>query len=531
VNAGDLTGLSELSQGLGLEAVASAIGSWRNTPDDADPTTFPTDLGLDLNYSVTPSLRASLSVNTDFAEVESDQRRVNLTRFPLRFPERRDFFLEGSSAFSFAPRSGPQPFFSRRIGLNEGEPVPINYGVRITGQVGSREIGFYQMRTGSHILSDEDATRLEPEDFTVARIKQQFFEQSSLGLIYTRRATVADSTGFAPADRHTVGVDLALNTASFLGDNNLEFEAFYVWNSDPEPDAELEPGEDRPSAGDLSARGFRVNFPNDIWSGHVSYREFGDDYRPAVGFVTRNDFRRVEPRIGWSPRPAIDWIRQLEFSVQYRGLWELGTGILEERLWQFNILNVDFESGDHIQFEATNKFEYLDDSFEISEGVDVLSGDYSNWEYQLRVWTASRRMLSIRGGMNFGGFWDGDRTRYDVDVTLRPRPGINLTGSLERNNVSLSGGDFTTNRYRFEGSFDPSPWIGFTSQVQYDNVSEVLGLFTRLRWILTPGNDVFLVYTHNWQDFDGDLIENPHERGFRTLSRGATVKLNYTYRF
>ena len=119
---------------------------------------------------MTPSLRASLSVNTDFAEVESDQRRVNLTRFPLRFPERRDFFLEGSSAFSFAPRSGPQPFFSRRIGLNEDEPVPINYGVRITGQVGSREIGFYQMRTGAHTLSDEDATRLEPEDFTVARV-------------------------------------------------------------------------------------------------------------------------------------------------------------------------------------------------------------------------------------------------------------------------------------------------------------------------------------------------------------------------
>jgi hypothetical protein len=102
---------------------------------------------------------------------------------------------------------------------------------------------------------------------------------------------------------------------------------------------------------------------------------------------------------------------------------------------------------------------------------------------------------------------------------------------VERNDISLSGGDFTTNRYRFEGSFDPSPWIGFTSQVQYDNVSEVLGLFTRLRWILTPGNDVFLVYTHNWQDFDGDLIENPRERGFSTLSRGMTVKLNYTYRF
>ena len=114
--AGELTGLRDMSQGIGLEAVPSAIGNWRKTPGDADPVTYPGDVSLDLNYSVTPSLRASLSFNTDFAEVEADQRRVNLTRFPLRFPEQRGFFLEGAGIFSFAPRSNPTPFFSRNIG-------------------------------------------------------------------------------------------------------------------------------------------------------------------------------------------------------------------------------------------------------------------------------------------------------------------------------------------------------------------------------------------------------------------------------
>ena len=531
VNAGTLTGLGGMTQGIGLEAVPSAIASWQNTPANEDPNEFPVDVSLDLNYSVTSSLRASVSFNTDFAEVEADERRVNLTRFPLFFPERRDFFLEGSSAFTFAPSSGPSPFFSRRIGLNGGEQIPIRIGARVTGQVGSREIGFYQMRTGSHVLLN--GTRLEPEDFTVARLKQQFFEQSTFGVVYTRRATLQDSTGFAPADRHTVGVDLDMRTRSFLGDNNLEFEAFYVWNSDPQPDRELDPGEERPSWGDLTARGLRLNFPNDIWSGHVSYREFGEDYRPAVGFVSRNGFRRVEPRIGWSPRPSWGAVRQVSTSVQYRGLWQLGTGILEERQWQFDVLNIDFESGDNVSFQATNTFEFLEDDFEISDGILVETGEYENWEYQVRGRTASRRFVSIFGGVSWGGFWDGTRTRIDGRVFFRPAPGIGLSTEVERNDVSLSGGDFTTNVYRFEGGFDPSPWVGFTSQLQYDNQSEIIGLFARLRWILTPGNDVFLVYTHNWQDFgaDMDVIPNPNEEGFRTLSRGATIKLNYTYRF
>ena len=117
VHAGRLTGLQGMSQGIGLEAVPYAVTNWKNVPEEPDPTTYPSDIGLDINYNVTPSLRAGVSVNTDFAEAEVDQRRLNLTRFPLRFPEQRDFFLEGSGVFNFAPGNGAEPYFSRRIGL------------------------------------------------------------------------------------------------------------------------------------------------------------------------------------------------------------------------------------------------------------------------------------------------------------------------------------------------------------------------------------------------------------------------------
>ena len=297
-----------MSQGVGLEARPSAVANWKHVADAADPTTFPRDVSLDLSYSITSSLRASLSLNTDFAEVEVDDRRVNLTRFPQRFPERRNFFLEGSGVFSFAERNGVSPYFSRRIGLEEGEQIPVRYGARVTGQVGKYELGFIQVNTGGHdYVTEEDDVVLDAfapaENFTIGRLRRSFWSQSTLGAIYTRRSTAPQRDGGELRDRHTAGMDLSLQTANLFGNKNAQFEMFWVWNSNPDPGSGL-------GLGDLTARGLRFDFPNDLWSGHLSYREFGNGYDPEVGFVTRNDFRRVEPQVSWSPRPeSIEWLR------------------------------------------------------------------------------------------------------------------------------------------------------------------------------------------------------------------------------
>ncbi len=531
--AGRLTGLRNLSQGVGLEARPSTIASWQNFLTDPDPTVaprdrtteWPRDLSLDVNYSVTSSLRASVSVNTDFAEVESDQRRVNLTRFPLRFPERRDFFLEGSSVFSFAQRSGPSPFYSRNIGLSSGQAVPIRYGTRLTGQVGGYEVGFYQIGTADQTyfnrLAAADDT-LPSETFTVGRVKRQIFEQSSIGAIYTRRSASPDDSGFAPEVGHTAGVDLDLNTRNFLGDKNLELEAFVVWNSNPDPTLER-------GLGDLTARGIRFNYPNDVWTGHVSYREFGDHYDPTLGFVTRNNFRRLEPRIGWSPRPGISSIRSLDFSAQWRRQWQLGTHVVEEEELQLSLIGVNFESGDGIDVQATRSGEYLDRDFPISDGITIL-GDrsYEWWEYRVSGRTAGRRKVSLYGGFTAGSFWNGDRLQYGGRVTFRPNPGVSLATNVQINDVSLPEGDFTASVYEIEGQWNPSPWVALTNQLQYDDQSGLVGLFARLRWIVTPGSDVYFVYTHNWRNLGAGLFD---DRDLVMLSRGGSIKASYTYRF
>ena len=525
VHAGRLNGLQDLSQGVGLEIIPYATYGRQNVPNviedgvllpnPEDQTTTPSDVGLDISYNITSSLRGAVSINTDFAEVEVDQRRVNLTRFPLFFQEKRDFFLEGSSVFSFAPLNGVNPYFSRRIGLSEGGQIPIVFGARLGGTIGRNEIGFVQVRTDENLNADTPV-----EDFSVARFKRSLFEQSSIGLIYTRRAGEALNDSSALKDRHTIGTDVKLATSKFLGNKNLEFEGFLLWNSDPENGGTA-------SFNDLSARGIRINFPNDLYEGHVSYREFGEAYDPAVGFVTRNGFRRVEPKIGFNPRPEfIPWIRQIKTWGQWRHLWDMSNRLVTRTI-QYNPFEIIFEDGSNFELQLIQNLELLDEDFEIHDGVVLPAGEYNFNSWRISGWSAGHRQLSVQYILSGGDFWSGDKKQYSFSFHYKPYPGIEIKSSMHHNDVSLPQGDFTTNLFQFEGGVHLTPWSSFISSLQYDDVSEVIGLFSKFRWTVNPGNDIFLVYTQNWRNI-GDSV---WDFDTKLLSRGGTSKINYTHRF
>ena len=505
IHAGRLTGLRNVTQGLGLEVVPYAAASWRKQLGTSTAT--PLDAGVDLNYSLTPSLRAAVTVNTDFAETEVDRRRVNLTRFPLFFPEQRDFFLENASVFEFAPLNATNPYFSRRIGLDDGQVVPVEYGTRLAGQVGAYDLGFLQIRTG-------DVDGRPTEDFTVGRVKRNFLAQSSLGFIYTRRSTSGSEKSLAPRDRHTAGADLDLFTSTFLGDKNLQFQAFYVVHTDPEQNGTS-------GAADRSSRGFRINYPNDVWRMHLSFREFGDEWDPALGFVQRRGFRRANPVLQFEPRP--DWfesVRNLEFRVYYEHLTDLHNLLLtRETSLGFG---VQYDSGDRFRVRKNFQFELLEQSFEIHPGVVVPIGGYYFDGWEDRVESASGRLFSGRASVKRGELWSGDRSAIELAFTARPYPGITATTEWEHEDVDLRQGQFTTNLVRFIGSWHASPWLSVDGNLQYDTVTDIAGLYTRFRWIIQPGSDLYFVYTENWQSTDNRWL---------TLSRGATTKVNYTHRF
>lgn len=523
--AGTLQGLTGLSQGLGLEVtpfgLSTADRSWASGSASTDVSV---DAGGEIAYALTPTLRSALTVNTDFAEVEVDQRRVNLTRFPLFFPEKRDFFLETSDIYEFAPRSSQYPFFSRRIGLVDGTPVPILAGLRLGGRLGRYNVGVLQVRTREKSGVPADSLTLPPEDFTAARLSRHFGEENEIGVIYTRRATHSEAVDAGNdryferfQDRHTLGVDLSLGTSTFLGDKNLQFQAFFVGHNAPLR-------RDTSSLGQRTTRGLRINYPNDPWFAHTSYREFGTAYDPAVGFVFRRGFRRLQPTIGYQPSlEGSNVIRRLGFDLSAEYLTDLA---LQPQTVSLNAtpLEVQFESGDFVGLRLSRDFERLQAPFDIlgTDSIVLPAGTYATYSGSIRGRTARYRVLSGDARLQHGGYWSGTRTRLSTGLTVRPLLGVSVGADWTYTQADLREGTFHTHVVRVDGSLDLSADLALTTQVQYDNLSDRLGLFTRLRWIVEPGSDLFLVYRRNWRALD---------RRLTPLAGTATAKLTYSIRF
>lgn len=517
--AGELVGIRGTSSGAGLDVtpfgLAKSTRTWAETEASTQTTA---DAGADVSYAFTPGLRTALTVNTDFAEVEVDERRVNLTRFPLRFPEKRDFFLESAGVFDFAPRSAQYPFFSRRIGLEGQTQIPILAGGRLNGRVGRYDVGLIQARTRKTANVGPSDADLPTEDFTASRIIRNLGTESQVGILYTRRATHAGSGPYAAfVNRHTVGTDLELGTTEFLGNRDLQFQAFFVWHNVPTDTS-------RSSWGQRTTRGLRFNYPNDPWVAHMSYREFGDAYDPAVGFVRRVGFRRLQPTVGYEAvLENHSTIRQLGTTLRFEYLTDL-TFNPETINLTLTPLDLRFTTDDALEARVAYDFERLYEPFDIlrDRSVIIPPGRYRTLGAEIEAETAEYRTLSVEAAVEYGEFWSGMQTEFELGATVRPLRGVRAGVDWEHNRVRLDEGAFNTHVVRFDGNLDLTPDLSLLSQVQYDNLTEQLGLFTRLRWIVQPGSDLYIVYTQNWQGLDRSRLSPQNAEG--------AVKLSYTIR-
>jgi hypothetical protein len=526
-NAGRVGGFAGLSQGLGLELKPYLVGNASAAPGRGRDRVVSTgDLGLDIFYNVTPALRANISVNTDFAETEVDERRVNLTRFPLFFEEKRDFFLEGSSFFDFSREPGNDvvPFFSRRIGLDErGNPQRIDAGAKLTGQAGPFDLGLLQVRTA-------ESNALAGEDFSVVRLRRRAFQQSYVGGLYTRRSARLSGD----IDRHTLGADFELQTSTFRGNQNLEFSGLYLWTTNA-----LETGDPsaKPGAGS-GGYALRVNYPNDPLSARLSVRELQDNYAPAIGFVERRGYRRLNPAIEFNPRPRNHpWIRSFQFGANIDLQNDTDDRPLT-REWRITAFDVNLHSGDSVRVEVTPTYERLEEDFEISDGIVLPAGEkYRFTRYEVSLFTADHRMITIEPQVRFGDFFSGSSREYSIDLGFRPRRGLRFALEAEHNVIELAEGSFEADVVSVLANTQFSPWISLANNLQYDTDSEILGWQMRFRWIRRPGNDFYFVYTHNWQAVDPVDPEPLAARARRvsrrlaTLDNRAAAKVVYTLRF
>lgn len=502
-NAGLLVGLTDVTQGRGLEFKPYLAGAIGDAPGrtPAIERNGTADVGGEITYNLTPSLRAVATINTDFAETEVDTRRVNLTRFPLFFPEKRGFFLDGATFFDFHVPA----FFSRRIGLDaNGQPQRVLGGTKLTGQAGAFDVGALYVRTGE----DEGALG---EDFLVARVRRRILRQSFIGALYTGRSTRDQS---AVATRTTAGLDFRLATSSFRGSKNLEASGFFAVTT--------------PSLGigDNLSYGLRLDYPNDVWDTSFAFQEVQKNVSPEVGFLPRRDYRRYQPEFRWGPRPTDNrWIRRLSFGGD-ADIYTDTRNHLVTREVDVTAMRVELHSGDNAEVSVVPTYERLEEDFGISTGVTLPAGaEYSFTRFRISGQTANKRILALQPRVEWGNFLSGTRTEAAIGLGVRPRSGVTLNLSYEWNAVDLAEGSFKTRLYRFVGDTQFSPFMYLVNNVQFDSVSRVLGWQSRFRWIVTPGNDIFVVYTHNWLD-----STDPSSR-FMTLDRRGAAKAVYTKRF
>ncbi len=451
-------------------------------------------IGLDLKYGLSPTLTADLTFNTDFAQVEADRARINLTRFNLFYPEKRDFFLESSSNFIFGSMYRSLAFYSRRIGLGpRGEPIPIIVGARLSGKINHTNLGFLNVQT-------DRRGNTPPTNFTVLRLKQDVFKQSYLGMIFTNKM---------PADRgnanRVVGMDFTYSTSSFLGNRNLIFHSEYMESFSPDREPQ-----------NANWRIY-LDYPNDLFDNFVQYAETGKNFNPEMGFVRRKDIRGTYGHIRFAPRPPISNLRKLVFMIRASYSTDFNN-VLQSRNLSLRPLGFVLQSGDVMRLDLKSDYERLDYDFNIINNIVIPRGIYRMKRWELQFNSNSSRPVSGTLTVGGGEFYSGTSSQLKLQGRLRFNKYLALSGDFQRTSARLSEGSFTA--YETSARLNINFTTHLTSRIflQWNNEDNEVNLNFRLRWIPKLGSDVYLVYNE---------LQDTQIPGFQSKDRVVMLKVAY----
>ena len=469
--AGTLEGLSGIRQGRNLY-----LKPYLSTPltrREGDDVDFMPELGLDVKYGVTPGLTLDLTVNTDFAQVEADEQQINLTRFSLFFPEKREFFLENASIFQFGkggrgfgPGAGGDliPFFTRRIGISGGRLVPILGGARLTGRAGNYSLGVLSMQA-------DDFEEVPSTNFSVVRVRRDIFGNSDVGGLLVNKQEIDGRFN------RTYGADLNLR---FF--NNLDINTSLLKTDTTSVD-------DQEMAGTFS-----VTWSDPRFDMEARYLDIEENFNPEVGFVPRVGIRKSRGKFVYKPRPGerISRIREFQPSITMDYITNQ-EDILETRLLRSGFATI-FQNGEILQFTYQSRFERLEVPFEIRPTQKISVGDYSFDEFTAAFSTDQSKMLVGIGSITKGDFFDGEKDSYRVDLGFHP--GYHLATDLtwRHDDVRLPSGDFTTTLVTSRSRYSFSTTIFLNALIQYNSALREISSNIRFNWIYKPLSDFFLVY-------------------------------------
>jgi hypothetical protein len=478
--AGSLTGMRSLNRGLDLRVKPFVVGGGKRTL--ADGTSRQGDIGLDVKYGVTAGLNIDLTLNTDFAQAEVDDERVNLTRFPLFFPEKRDFFLENAGQFGFgATASNSQLadlFFSRRIGLSDsGEHIPIIGGARLTGKIGQNSISMMDVQT-------EEAFGEPGQNFYVARYSRDFLARSRVGAIFINKA----ETGGDRFNR-TYGTDL-----SYAPHPAMTVSGFLAQTKSPNV------------SGDDWGGYLNATWRDDRWRVYGEMADFQEDFNPEVGFIPRPGVQMRKIHFERNPRPGRFGIRVLEPQINFRFV-EYQTGRLVTRQ-NHNFFGVRFENGARLALTLNRWFERLDDPDQLGNGVEVPAGAYRFKDFRVSYNSnPARRVYGAVSGAS-QGFFDGTRTDMGARMGLRLTDQFSAESAYSRNDIDLPvpDGAFVASVGSFRIDYAASPSMSLRTLTQYNSLTDQWSTAARFRYTYMPGSDLYIVYDEVRRDGSGFTV-------------------------
>jgi hypothetical protein len=522
--AGTLVGLDLPPASKNIELKPYAIGRVESDQLRRPPVSnrFDRDIGVDVKVGVTANLTADFTVNTDFAQVEVDEQQVNLTRFNLFFPEKRDFFLEGRGVFDFAQGGAaagagipgtsagdtPSLFYSRRIGINGSRVIPIDAGARLTGKVGAFGVGVINIQA-----SDAEATATLPfspaTNFTVVRVKRDILRRSTVGAMFTNRSQSAVVTGASQA----AGID-----GSFAFHQNIAFSTYYArtaYSSSAVPAA---------LQGDDDSYQGKFDYAPDRYGVRAEYLKVGKNFNPEVGFLRRSDFRRSFGSLRFSPRPKNSkLVRKYTWEANLEH-FENGAGQLESRSQQGRF-TIEFNNSDRFAFEVNNNYELLLERFPVARNVEIPVGSYRFVDFLTSYTFGQQRPTSGTLSLARGQFYAGDITtvsfsgaRVSVLKQLSFEPRVSV------NHVTLPVGTFTAKLVGSRADYGFSPRMFASALLQYSSSDRTFSSNLRFRWEYRPGSEFFLVWTDEHDTFQA----RPNTR---LRSRAFVAKITRLLRF
>jgi len=495
---GEVRGIEEIQQGLGLDVVPSInVSQQRDLVLGGEQNGF--EPSLDIRYRITPSLSATFTLNTDFSTAEVDEQQVALDRFSLFFPEKRNFFLQDAGIFEFGNiDTNGRPFFSRRIGLSDnGEAVGVDGGAKLTGRIGDLSIGALAIRQEAN--GDVNA-----QDLFVARGSYNVLDESAVGFIMTHGDPTSNE------DNSVVGLDFLYRTSDGPFGEILtgKFWAQQSRSSDLD-------GDDR-------AFGAAFEIPSDRLSASLEAQLIEENFRPALGFVNRVGIRRFDAGMRYRTRPEKGWWRAINHRIDLSLVTDMDGETLSQRT-AIRPVSLYSHRDDFLFVEWERNRETVREEFDLFNRLAVPVGEYEFDRYRAEIATGMQRPVRVVLSVQDGGFFGGDRLEKFVEIQWRQSAHFFVGLSFTENDVDLPSGSFTSHLASLRSDFAFNSRWSWSNLLQYDNTADVFGANSRLRYIPEAGKEMVLVFNH------GAAVDAANH--LSSTASELNLKVSYTFRY